>query len=310
MRSRGGGGWPRPDGLRSTLVALRVLRRCDQLTSYRVGTVARAHLLAIAELYERSTFDEALDAAEAVCGDLAALDRGSSRVALRARAERARSLARLDRVDEAVEALAEVLGDAARSVDVDVPWRLSCRLALAVMRRDAGELAESSRDLRALVTDVIDEFGQESSWLVATVTELATNVALDGDPATAIEMAAALLPGATTRLGPLSRDALTLRSRIARWSIAEHASGARGERLAAAAIVDFTRAGLATCAEACELRYVLADATYERGELDYAIAQLASLCDDLDESTWAASSFADLARTELEEWRERQHGSS
>ncbi|HLK45082.1 MAG TPA: hypothetical protein VKT18_03800, partial [Acidimicrobiales bacterium] len=298
----------RTDVLRTTHVAVRTLHRADRASSYRVRALTGVHLAAIAQLSEHGALSDAVDAAESIDADLVALGRSRSFEALRARAERAKCLARLDRGDEAVESLVDVLRDAAAADGVDARWRLTCRLALAVMRRDLGDLEQSTDELRALVADVREEFGEDSGWAVATITELATNVALGGDAATALEMAASLLPRATTTLGPLSIDALTLRSRISRWSLDEDAE--RAERLAASAVVDFTRAGLSTCAEALELRYVLADAHFGRGDVDYAIAQLASLRDDLEESSWATSPFADVVRAELAEWRDAQQGRS
>jgi hypothetical protein len=130
---------------------------------------------------------------------------------------------------------------------------------------------------------------------------------MSGDYSTATEMVAALLPGSTRLRGPMSTEALTLRSKIARWTIAGETS-TKGRQAAARALIDFTRAGLSTCAEACELRYDYAEALFANGEVDYAIAQLVSLREDLTSTRWAASPFAESVRADLEVWREAHPG--
>lgn len=301
--------WDHTEAVRTATRSVDVLRRVDGATRYRSSLLVGLHLAAIDELFERGAYDEALAAAEDVIEDCRSLRRAGSEAAARAHGERARCLARLDRLDESIDEFASSLGSAtATATASDASWRLSLRYSLALTHRDVGELEASTRELRSLVPAMAEAFGEHSTWLLSTVTELATNVALDGDVPTAIEMVAAQLPGATYHRGPLSREALTLRSKIARWTLAEGDDDERGRRLAAAALVDFTRAGLSTSAEAFELRFLFADALVECGDVDYGIAQLTSLLDDLRTSRWAISDFTEAVTAELEEWRNVQRG--
>ncbi|HEV3328575.1 MAG TPA: hypothetical protein VGZ33_04205 [Acidimicrobiales bacterium] len=300
--------WDRADAMRTATRSIEVLRRIDLATRYRSSVLVGVHLTAIDELFERGAYDEALAAAEDVIEDCRSLRRAGSEAAARAHGERARCLARLDRLDESIDEFASSLGGRGPSSASDPSWRLSLRYSLALTRRDVGELEASTNELRSLVPAMAEAFGEHSTWLLSTVTELATNVALDGDVPTAIEMVAAQLPGATYHRGPLSREALTLRSKIARWTLVEGDDDERGRRLAAAALVDFTRAGLSTSAEAFELRFLFADALVECGDVDYGIAQLTSLLDDLRTSRWAVSDFTEAVTSELEEWRNVQRG--
>jgi hypothetical protein len=299
--------WNGGEVVRSAARAIELLRRVDRATRYLSPVVVSAHLTAIDELFERGAYNEAIAASDDVIADCATLHRASCEAAARAHGERARCLARLDRLDESIDEFTS-------SLDTPIPasgaqgWRLSLRYSLALTRRDMGELEASTSELRALVPAMAEAFGEHSTWLVSTVTELATNVALDGDVPTAIEMVAAQLPGVTVHRGPLSREALTLRSKIARWTVAEGDDDERGRRLAAAALVDFTRAGLSTTAEAFELRFLYADALVECGDVDYGIAQLTSLLEDLRTSRWAISDFTEAVTSELEEWRNVQRG--
>jgi hypothetical protein len=299
--------WDQLDALVTSTRAVDALRHVDRATGYRSATVVRLHLAAIDDLFESGSYDDALSAADDVLADCATRPRPHVEAASRARGERARCLARLDRYDESIDEFTCSLDDATRVPTADT-WRLSLRYSLALTRRDVGELQASTAELRALVPEMAKVFGEHSSWLVSTVTELATNVALDGDVPTAIAMVSAELPGASFHRGPLSREALTLRSKIARWTLAEGGDDPRGLRLAAAAVVDFTRAGLATCAEAFELRFLYADSLLEVGEVDYGIAQLSSLLDDLVGSRWAVSDFTEAVTAQLEEWRDVQRG--
>lgn len=302
------GRWDHADAVRTATRSVDVLRRVDRATRYRSSVLVGVHLSGIDELFERGAYDEALAAAEDVIEDCRSLRRAGSEAAARAHGERARCLARLDRLDESIDEFASSLEGRAHAGGRDTGWRLSLRYSLALTRRDVGELEASTDELRALVPAMAEAHGEHSTWLLSTVTELATNVALDGDVPTAIEMVAAQLPGATYHLGPLSREALTLRSKIARWTLAEGDDDERGRRLAAAALVDFTRAGLSTSAEAFELRFLFADALVECGDVDYGIAQLTSLLDDLRTSRWAISDFTEAVTAELEEWRNVQRG--
>jgi hypothetical protein len=299
--------WDQADAVRTTTRSVDLLRRLNRSTRYYSSVLVGVHLAAIGELFEHGAYDEALDAAERVIEDCRSLRRTGSEAAARAHGERARCLARLDRLDESIDEFASSLGGRGPAAR-DAGWRLSLRYSLALTRRDVGELEVSTNELRALVPAMAEAFGEHSTWLVSTVTELATNIALDGDVPTAIEMVAAQLPGATYHRGPLSREALTLRSKIARWTLVEGDDEERGRRLAAAALVDFTRAGLSTSAEAFELRFLFADALVECGDVDYGIAQLTSLLDDLRTSRWAVSDFTEAVTAELEEWRNVQRG--
>jgi len=300
--------WDNTDATRAASRTVELIRHVDRSTQYRSSVVVGMHLSAIDELFEQGAYDEALSAAEDVIEDCRSLRRAGSDAAARAHGERARCLARLDRLDESIDEFTSSLGAHPATPLRDETWRLSLRYSLALTRRDVGELDASTSELRALVPAMAEAFGEHSTWLLSTIAELATNVALDGDVPTAIEMVAAQLPGATYHLGPLSRDALTLRSKIARWTLAEGDDDERGRRLAAAALVDFTRAGLSTSAEAFELRFLFADALVECGDVDYGIAQLTSLLDDLRRSRWAVSDFTDAVTSELEEWRNVQRG--
>jgi hypothetical protein len=300
--------WDQTDAVRTATRSVDVLRRVNRSTRYHSSVIVGVHLTAIDELFERGAYDEALEAAEGVIEDCRSLRRAGSEAAARAHGERARCLARLDRLDESIDEFASSLSGHGPAVAKDTSWRLSLRYSLALTRRDVGELEASTNELRALVPAMAEAFGEHSTWLVSTVTELATNIALDGDVPTAIEMVAAQLPGATYHRGPLSREALTLRSKIARWTLVEGDDEERGRRLAAAALVDFTRAGLSTSAEAFELRFLFADALVECGDVDYGIAQLISLLDDLRTSRWAVSDFTEAVTAELEEWRNVQRG--
>lgn len=300
--------WDNTDATRAAARTVEVIRRANRATQYRSSVVVGMHLAAIDELFERGAYDEALAAAEDVIEDCRSLRRVGSDAASRAHGERARCLARLDRLDESIDEFTSSLGPDFAAPLRDETWRLSLRYSLALTRRDVGELEASTTELRALVPAMIEAFGEHSTWLLSTITELATNVALDGDVPTAIEMVAAELPGATYHRGPLSREALTLRSKIARWTLAEGDDDERGRRLAAAALVDFTRGGLSTSAEAFELRFLFADALVECGDVDYGIAQLTSLLDDLRTSRWAVSDFTEAVTSELEEWRNVQRG--
>jgi hypothetical protein len=302
-------GWDHGDVVRTARRSVHVLRRVDRATGYRARLVVGAHLAAIDGLLDRGAYDEALAAAEDVLADCVTLGPAGAEVVARAHGERARCLARLDRLDESIDEFTSSLeASAAPPASHGEGWRLSVRYSLALARRDAGELEASTAELRALVPAMATTFGEHSSWRVSAVTELATNVALDGDVETAIEMVRAELPSTTVHRGPLSREALTLRSKIARWTLAEDEDPLRGRRLAAATLVDFTRAGLSTCAEAFELRFVFADALVEGGEVDYGIAQLTSLLEDLRDSRWAASDFTEVVTTELAQWRDVQRG--
>jgi hypothetical protein len=300
--------WDSGDVVRTAARSVDLLRRVDRATRYRSPAVVSVHLTAIDELFERGAYDEALAAAEDVIEDCKTLRRVGGAAAARAHGERARCLARLDRLDESIDEFTSSLSAPLAPATRDEGWRLSLRFSLALTHRDVGELETSTTELRQLVPVMAATFGEHSTWLVSTVTELATNVALDGDVPTAIEMVAAQLPGATYHRGPLSREALTLRSKIARWTIAEDDDSERGRRLAASALVDFTRAGLSTTAEAFELRFLYADALVECGDVDYGIAQLTSLLDDLRTSRWAVSDFTEAVTSELEEWRNVQRG--
>jgi tetratricopeptide (TPR) repeat protein len=300
--------WDSGEALRTATRSVELLRRVDRATRYQSPVVVGVHLTAIDELFERGAYDEALAAAEDVIEDCRTFRRAGSEAAARAHGERARCLARLDRFDESIDEFTSSLCAPLPAAARDESWRLSLRYSLALTRRDVGELEASTAELRSLVPAMTEAFGEHSAWLVSTVTELATNVALDGDVPTAIAMVAAELPGATFHLGPLSREALTLRSKIARWTIAEGDDDERGRRLAASALVDFTRAGLSTSAEAFELRFLYADALVECGDVDYGIAQLSSLLEDLRTSRWAISDFTEAVTAELEEWRNVQRG--
>jgi len=294
--------------VRTAARSVELLRRVDRAMRYKSQAVVGVHLSAIDELFERGAYDEALAAADDVIEDCRVLRRAGSEAAARAHGERARCLARLDRLDESIDEFASSLDAPLPAVVRGQAWRLSLRYSLALTRRDVGELEVSTAELRSLVPAMSEAFGEHSTWLLSTITELATNVALDGDVPTAIEMVAAQLPGATYHRGPLSREALTLRSKIARWTIAEGDDDERGRRLAATALVDFTRAGLSTSAEAFELRFLYADALVECGDVDYGIAQLTSLLEDLRSSRWAVSDFTEAVTSELEEWRNVQRG--
>lgn len=300
--------WDEGEAIRTSSRSVELLRRVDRATHYRSPVLVGVHLTAIDELFEQGAYDEALAAADDVIEDCRQLRRVQSEAAARAHGERARCLARLDRLDESIDEFASSLGSGATHEAIDARWRLSLRYSLALTHRDVGELEASTSELRALVPEMAEAFGEHSTWLLSTITELATNVALDGDVPTAIEMVAAQLPAATRRQGPLSREALTLRSKIARWTLAEGDDDERGRRLAAAALVDFTRAGLSTSAEAFELRFLYADALVECGDVDYGIAQLTSLLEDLRTSRWAVSDFTEAVTAELDEWRNVQRG--
>jgi len=300
--------WDGADAVHTAARSVELLRRVDRATCYRSSAVVGVHLTAIDELFERGAYEEALAAAEDVIEDCKVLRRVGGAARARAHGERARCLARLDRLDESIDEFTSSLGAPLSPAARDEGWRLSLRFSLALTRRDVGELEASTTELRQLVPAMAETFGEHSTWLLSTVTELATNVALDGDVPTAIEMVAAQLPGATYHRGPLSREALNLRSKIARWTIAEDDDNERGRRLAASALVDFTRAGLSTTAEAFELRFLYADALVECGDVDYGIAQLSSLLEDLRTSRWAVSDFTEAVTSELEEWRNVQRG--
>jgi tetratricopeptide (TPR) repeat protein len=300
----------RVDALVVSTRAVDALRQVDRATGYRSAPIVKLHLAAIDDLFEAGCYDDALAAADDVLADCATRRRPHVDAASRAHGERARCLARLDRYDESIEEFTSSLDASVPASVRAVAWRLSLRYSLALTRRDVGELGASTAELRVLVPEMASVFGEHSSWLVSTVTELATNIALDGDVPTAIEMVSAELPGASYHRGPLSREALTLRSKIARWTLADGDGDddGRGRRLAASAVVDFTRAGLSTCAEAFELRFLYADSLLEAGEVDYGIAQLSSLLDDLQDSRWAISDFAEAVTAQLEEWRDVQRG--
>ena len=170
--------------------------------------------------------------------------------AVRAHGERGRSLRRLDRLAESAEELDLAVRVGSTASPIGDRWILSFRFELALVRRELGELDRSSAELRALVPDMITVFGQDSAWMVAVVTQLASNVAASGDPGTAVDMVASLLPASSRHRGPMSPEALTLRSKAARWSLQDGARD-RGMEAASRALVDFTRAGMSTCAEAC-----------------------------------------------------------
>jgi hypothetical protein len=295
------------DRLISLSRAVGWLRRADRMTKYKLELCRTAHLRAICELYEQGAFDGARLAAEDVIDDCRELGFPQCVAAWRAHGERARSLRRVGRLSDAVQEFELVIGAALSTTATSTKWMLSYRLDLALTCRDFGNVERSTEELRALVPDMVTEFGQDSAWMVATVTQLATNVASSGDYATAIDMAASLLPVSTRLRGPLSREALTLRSKIARWTIVD-GSGDQGRQAAARALIDFTRAGLSTSAEACELRYDYAESLFDSGEVDYAIAQLSSLREDLASTLWATSSFAESVREDLDAWRESHPG--
>ena len=213
--------WDQTEAVRTATRSVELLRRVDRATRYRSPALVGVHLTAIDELFERGAFDEALAAAEDVIEDCRELRRVGSEAAARAHGERARCLARLDRLDESIDEFASSLGGHVPAASRNEAWRLSLRYSLALTRRDVGELEASTEELRELVPAMAEVFGEHSTWLLSTVTELATNVALDGDVPMAIEMVSAQLPGASYHRGPLSREALTLRSKIARWTLVE-----------------------------------------------------------------------------------------
>ena len=287
---------------------MELLRRVDRATHYRSPVLVGVHLTAIDELFEQGAYDEALAAAEDVIEDCRQLRRVRSEAAARAHGERARCLARLDRLDESIDEFASSLGSGATHGRSMRRWRLSLRYSLALTHRDVGELEASTSELRALVPEMAEAFGEHSTWLLSTITELATNVALDGDVPTAIEMVAAQLPardapprspqpgGAHLALEDRAMDPRRRRRRRARAA----ARGRRARRL--------HPGGLSTSAEAFELRFLFADALVECGDVDYGIAQLTSLLEDLRTSRWAVSDFTEAVTAELDEWRNVQRG--
>jgi len=300
---------PQPQRVVAARCATEVARFLDGLTHYGIEMLHTAHIHTIVGLFELGAYEDAMASADEVLEDCAALGRPFCSAALRARAERARCLQWTDRPDEAIDEFELVLRLAGDPPTIGMTWLLSTRYCLALARRECGDLEGSTDELRALVPDMISEFGQDSAWMVATVVQLARNISAAGDPATAIDMLAALLPVSTRLRGPLSKEALTLRARIARWTILD-GERKRGQHLAAGVLVDLTRAGLSICSEACELRYDYAESLYDDGEIDYAIAQLASLRDDLDASLWASSAFASSVRADIEVWRTARPDSS
>jgi len=298
---------PQPQRVLAARCTAEVARYADSLTHYRFETLHTAHVHAIVELFELGAYEAAMAAADEVLEDCAAQGRPFCVAALRARAERARCLQWLDRPEEAIEEFELVQRLTGEPPTIGRPWLLSMRYCLALARRESGELEASTEDLRALVSDMVAEFGQDSAWMVATVVQLARNLAASGEVSTAIDMVSVLLPVSARLRGPMSKETLTLRSRIARWTIVTD-DRRRGQRLAAQVLSDFTRAGLSTCSECCELRYDFAESLFEDGELDYAVAQLTSLRDDLEESVWIDSTFAASVRADLESWRSLRPG--
>ena len=144
---------------------------------------------------------------------------------------------------------------------------------------------------------------------MSTVTELATNVALDGDVPTAIEMVAAQLPGATYHLRaaqPRGAHACARRSRAGR-SRRETTTSAVGasppRRSSTSPGRACPRARRPSSCASCS-----PTPSFECGDVDYGIAQLTSLLDDLRTSRWAISDFTEAVTAELEEWRNVQRG--
>ena len=103
------GRWDHADAVRTATRSVDVLRRVDRATRYRSSVLVGVHLSGIDELFERGAYDEALAAAEDVIEDCRSLRRAGSEAAARAHGERARCLARLDRLDESIDEFASSL---------------------------------------------------------------------------------------------------------------------------------------------------------------------------------------------------------
>jgi len=291
------------DQIEAMTRAGEVTRWLDRSTRYRIALFRRAHLNGIVELFDLSAYGEARIAAEDVIDDCVRMGRPLCAVALRAHGERGRCLLWAGQPAEAIEEFELVVGAAGDPPAIEMQWALTYRYCLALALRDVENLERSSAELRALVPLMVTHHGQDSAWMVTAVTQLAKNVALGGDHATAIEMASALLPSSTRLRGPASKEAISLRSKIARWTM-ELGDRDLGLQEASRALIDFTSAGLSTCTEACELRFDYAASLFESGDVDYAIAQLSSLNYDLGETSWSASGFAERVRMELDAWRD------